>query len=189
MMLRMILVGVAAAVALLLIVIARRPSAFRIERSIKVAAPPARAFVWVNDFHQWRTWSPYEKKDPQMQRTFGGTPSGTGATYGWSGNNDVGEGRMTIVKSEPPSLVSIKLEFMKPFAATNAATFTFIPVAGGTNVTWAMDGRSNFVVKAMSLFVDMDKMIGTDFEHGLAALKTVAESNPTASAAAASSAN
>jgi hypothetical protein len=137
-----------------------------------MAAPPENAFAQVNDFHAWPAWSPW------MKKTFEGAPSGVGAVYAWVGNKQVGEGKMTIEKSTPPSLIGIKLEFIKPFAATNQATFTFTPSAGGTNVTWAMDGQNNFVGKAFSMFMDMDKMIGGDFEKGLASMKSLAESAP-----------
>jgi hypothetical protein len=149
-----------------------------------MAAPPQNAFALVNDFHAWAAWSPWEKMDPDMKKTFGGAPSGAGATYAWTGNKQVGEGKMTIEKTSPPSLVGIKLEFFKPFAATNQATFTFTPSGEGTKVTWAMDGENNFVGKAFSMFMDMDKMVGADFEKGLAAMKTLAESAPKPSAEA-----
>ena len=175
-MVRKILIGIAALVVVLVLVVATRPSTFHIERSITIAAPPERPFAHVNDFHRWGAWSPWEKVDPQMKRTFSGAPEGAGAVYAWAGNNEIGEGRMTIEQSDMPSQVFIKLEFLKPFAATNTATFTFAPVPTGTKVTWAMDGRNNFVAKALHLVMDMDKMIGGNFEQGLAALKTVAES-------------
>jgi uncharacterized protein YndB with AHSA1/START domain len=171
-----VLIGIAVAVVLFAIFVATRPATFHIERSITVAAPPHRPFAHVNDLHAWAAWSPYEKKDPSMQRTFDGPPSGTGAGYAWAGDRNVGEGRMTIVKSEPPSQIVIKLEFFRPFTATNTATFTFTPVADGTRVTWAMDGNNNFMAKAVHLFMDMDKMVGDDFQNGLVALKTVSES-------------
>jgi uncharacterized protein YndB with AHSA1/START domain len=186
-MIRKILIGALAVIALFVVVVATRPASFHIERSIIIGAPPENAFAPVNDFHAWSAWSPYEKLDPQMQRTFEGAPSGAGAIYGWRGTDKVGEGRMTIEKSEKPSLVSIKLEFIKPFAATNAATFTFTPTADGTKATWAMDGHHSFLGKAFSLFMDMDKLVGGDFERGLAALKTVAENAPKANAEAAKS--
>lgn len=175
---------IAVVIALFVIFVATRPPAFHIERSIAIAAPPENAFAQVNDFHAWTAWSPWEKMDPQLKRTYAGAASGTGAVYEWSGNNKVGEGRMTIEKSDRPSLISIKLEFIRPFAATHTATFTFAPGNEGTKVTWAMDGRNNFMAKAFTLFMNMDKMVGGDFERGLAALKTVAESaskeNPSA---------
>lgn len=182
-MLRIVLIGVAAAVVLLVIVVATRPARFRIERSIAIAAPPETPFAQVNDFRAWGAWSPYERKDPQMTRTYDGPPAGTGAVYAWSGNHEVGKGRMTIVRSESPSALAIELEFFEPFVATNTATFAFVPVPGGTRVTWAMDGRNGFLGKAISLVMDMDAMVGGDFEKGLAALKSVSESRATANAA------
>lgn len=183
-MLRTILTGGAVVVVALALFIATRPATFHIERSITMAAPPERAFAQVNDFHAWGAWSPWEKIDPEMQRTFSGPPSGPGAIYAWSGDRNIGKGRMTIVESDAPSHIGIKLEFFEPMAATSTAKFTFAPVADGTKVTWAMDGENNFVGKAVSLFMNMDTMIGGNFESGLAALKTLSESPPTPSAAA-----
>jgi len=177
-MVRKILIGIAAVVVLFILVVLTRPSTFHIERSISMAAPPENAFAQVNDFHAWPDWSPWEKMDPQMKKTFEGPPSGVGAMYAWTGNDKVGEGKMTIEKSTAPSLVGIKLQFFKPFAATNTATFTFAPASEGTKVTWSMDGENNFVGKAFSMFMDMDKMVGGDFERGLASMKTLAESAP-----------
>ena len=182
-MARKILIGVAALVVLLVLVILTRPSTFHIERQITIAAPPENAFAQVNDFHAWSAWSPWEKLDPAMKRTFDGPPSGAGAQYAWSGNDQVGEGRMTIEKSEKPSQIGIKLEFLKPFAATNQTTFTFAPTAGGSRVTWAMDGENGFMAKAMSIFMDMDKLVGGDFEKGLSGMKIAAESAPKAAPA------
>lgn len=180
-MLRKILIGVAAVVVLFVLVVATRPAAFHIERSIAIAAPPEHAFALVNDFHAFGSWSPWEKLDPNLKRSFEGPASGVGAKYAWTGNDDVGEGRMTIEKSEP-SRIQIKLEFIKPFAATNTATYTFVPSGEGTNVTWAMDGENGFMGKAFSMFMDMDKMVGADFERGLASMKAVAESSAKAKA-------
>lgn len=174
-MARKILIGVAAVIVLFVIVVATRPATFHVERSVTIAAPPEAAFAQVNDFHAWANWSPYEKLDPAMKRTFEGGSSGVGAVYAWSGNKEIGEGRMTIEKSESPSQIAIKLEFIKPFTATNTATFSFVPGPDGTKVTWAMDGKNSFLAKAMHLIMDMDKLVGTDFERGLSAMKTVAE--------------
>jgi hypothetical protein len=184
-----IFIGITAVIVLFVLIVATRPSTFHIERAITIAAPPESAFVQVNDFHEWAAWSPWEKKDPGMKRTYEGPQSGTGAVYAWTGNHEVGEGRMTIEKSDKPAKVAIKLEFFKPFAATNAATFTFAPVPEGTKVTWAMDGQNNFMAKAVHLFMDMDKMVGGDFERGLVALKTVAENSSRANARAAKAVN
>ncbi len=177
-MLRTVLIGLAVVIALFLIVVATRPPTFHVERSIAMAVPPDRVFPHVNDLHAWNAWSPWERIDPNLQRTFSGAPAGTGAAYAWVGNGDVGEGRMTITKSTPPSQIVIRLEFLKPFAATNTATFTFLPTSTGTTLTWAMDGDKNFMAKALHMFMDMDKMVGGSFEQGLGALKTIAEREP-----------
>lgn len=174
-MLKKILIGVAAVLVLFVIVVATRPADFRIERSTTIAAPAEVVFAQVNDFHAWPAWSPWEKLDPGMKRTHSGAPAGTGAVYEWQGNDDVGEGRMTIEKSDAPSTVGIKLEFIKPFAATNQTTFGFAGSGGSTKVTWAMEGKNGFAAKAMTMFMDMDKLVGSDFERGLASLKAVSE--------------
>jgi hypothetical protein len=136
------------------------------------------AFINVNDFHKWVGWSPWEALDPTMKKTYEGAPAGVGSIYSWVGNPKVGEGSMTIDRSEAPRLVGLKLEFFKPWKATNATTFSFDAEPEGTKVTWAMDGTNNFSAKAFSLFVSMDKLLGRDFERGLAALKRVAEKDP-----------
>jgi len=182
-MLKKILIGVGAALALLVVVILMQPATFHIERSMMMAAPPEAAFAQVNDFHAWSAWSPWEKLDPNLKRSYDGPPAGVGAKYAWVGNKEVGEGRMTIEQSSPSAIV-IKLEFLKPFAATNAATFTFTKTAEGTKTTWAMDGNNNFVSKAFHLVMNMDKMIGPDFERGLASMKAAAEATPTPAASA-----
>lgn len=155
--------------------VSSRPDDFHVERSARVDAPADAAFSLVNDFHQWARWSPYEKLDPTMKKTFDGAPSGVGATYAWAGNDKSGEGRMTIVESKPGDHVSIKLEFTKPFAATNTATFTFTPSETGTQVRWAMDGKNGFLGKAIGLVCNMDAMVGKDFEEGLVNLGKAAQ--------------
>jgi uncharacterized protein YndB with AHSA1/START domain len=167
--------AVVAVVALLIVIVAVQPSAFRIARSVKIKAPPERVFEQVNDFHMWDAWSPWEKLDPNLQRTYSGADAGEGASYAWAGNDQVGEGKMTIVESRPGELVRIKLEFLKPFAATNEAKFTFEPEGDETLVTWSMTGHNNFMAKAFNLVMNMDKLIGANFEDGLASLKTVNE--------------
>jgi hypothetical protein len=162
-------------VALFAIFVALRPANFSIQRSIIVAAPAEKSFDQVNDFHAWGAWSPWEKIDPQLKRTYEGPRSGAGAKYAWVGNNKVGEGKMTIEKSDRPSRIVIKLEFIKPFTTTNKTTFTFDSVPNGTNVTWTMEGRHNFMGKAFALLMNMDKMCGGDFERGLASIKSLAE--------------
>jgi uncharacterized protein YndB with AHSA1/START domain len=165
-------------VVALVVVIATRPATFHVERSVSIQAPPENAFAHVNDFHAWSNWSPYEKLDPKMERSYSGAQSGTGAAYAWkSESGNVGEGNMTIEKSVKPTEIVIRLEFTKPFAATNTARFSFVPDASGaTKATWSMDGNNDFMGKAASLVMNMDQLVGSDFERGLAALKTLAES-------------
>jgi uncharacterized protein YndB with AHSA1/START domain len=177
-MLKKILIGIAVLIAGFLAVVAIQPAEFRVARSATIGAPPEKVFAQVNDFRQWGAWSPWEKIDPQMKRTYEGAPSGTGAVYAWAGNNEVGEGKMTLTESRPAELVRIRLDFLKPFAATNTAEFTFKPEGAGTSVTWSMEGKKNFVSKAVCMFMDMDKMLGGQFEKGLAQMKSVAEAQP-----------
>jgi uncharacterized protein YndB with AHSA1/START domain len=174
-MLVKILIGLAALVVLLVVVVALQPSEFRITRTATVAAPPSAVFAQVNDFHKWEAWSPWAKLDPAARNTFDGAPAGSGAVFAWAGNGQVGEGRMTIIESRPDELVRIKLEFMKPFAATNTAEFTFKPDGDRTAVTWSMYGHNNFIGKAVCLVMNMDKTLGGEFDKGLAAIKSVAE--------------
>ncbi len=162
-------------IAVLLGYAATRPDSFRVERATVIKAPPAKVFALIDDFHQWAGWSPWEKRDPAMKRTHSGAASGKGAVYAWEGNGDVGAGRMEILETTAPSRVLIRLDFLKPFAATNTAEYTIVPEGDGTRVTWAMYGPAPFVSKLMQVFVSMDKMIGTDFEQGLANLKALAE--------------
>lgn len=179
------------AIGLLLIVvglaafIATRPAAFRYERSAQIDAPADVVFGLVADFHQWEKWSPWEKLDLQMKKTHSGAASGVGASYAWAGNNDVGEGRMTVTEAKAPEKLVIKLEFLKPMTATNTSSFTLKQSGGTTAVTWAMEGNNDFVAKAFSTFVDMDKMIGSDFEKGLKSLKELAEAEAKSKASAA----
>ncbi|HMZ50662.1 MAG TPA: SRPBCC family protein [Candidatus Sumerlaeota bacterium] len=169
-------VGVIAVVCMaLMVAISMQPADFRITRGTTIVAPATVVFGQVNDFHKWGAWSPWEKLDPGMTRTHSGAESGEGAVYFWSGNDKVGEGRMTILESKPDELVRIKLEFIKPFAATNTADFKLESAGSDTKVTWSMYGKNNFVAKAMCMFMDMDKMVGPDFEKGLAAMKDVSE--------------
>lgn len=173
-MIKIILLALVAAVAILLIYAATRPDSFRVERSANIKAPAEKIFPNLNDFNKWGAWSPWEKLDPNMQRTHGGAPSGKGATYAWAGDK-VGAGGMEILESTPSSQVKIKLDFTKPFEAHNLVDFTLKTQGDTTQVTWAMYGPANFITKLMGVFMSMDKMVGKDFESGLADLKALSE--------------
>ena len=162
-------------IAAVLIFAATKPDTFRVQRVASIKAPPEKIFALINDFNSWGAWSPWEKKDPTMKRTLGATTSGKGAVYAWEGNSEVGQGRMEITESSPPSRVAIQLDFVKPFETHNVVDFTLQPKGDATNVTWAMHGASPYVSKLMGIFFNMDKMIGRDFEDGLANLKAIAE--------------
>ena len=174
-MLKKILIGVAALIVVLVVVVAMQPADFKVSRTVAMAAAPAAPFAEVNDFHRWQAWSPWAKLDPKMKVGFEGPPSGTGAINTWAGNSDVGKGRATIIESRAGELVRMKLEFFEPFAATSTAQFAFKPEGAGTAVTWTMEGKNNFIGKAIGLFMDCDKMVGGQFEKGLAAIKAIVE--------------
>lgn len=180
-MLKVLGMIVVLAVVVVLVLAARKPDHFRVQRSASIDAAPEQIFPLINDFHRWGAWSPWEHKDPDMKRTFSGAGSGRGSIYEWAGNANVGSGRMEIVESSVPSKVAIKLDFLKPFEGHNIATFTMEPAGGATNVTWVMDGPTPFVGKIMHVFINMDRMVGKDFEAGLANLKTAAERAPAGS--------
>ena len=163
-------------VAAILVTAAMQPSDFRVTRSISITAEPAAVFPQVNDMQKWLAWSPWEKLDPQMKRTFEGPQSGVGASYSWAGNSDVGSGTSTITESVPNQLVKFKLEMKEPFAGTNDVEFMFKPEGTQTVVSWGMFGKKNFIAKVIGLFFDCEKMVGAQFEQGLAQLKTVVES-------------
>jgi uncharacterized protein YndB with AHSA1/START domain len=154
---------------------ATKPDVFHVQRSATIKASPEKIFAFINDFQLWSSWSPYEGKDPDMKRSFSGAPSGKGAVYEWDGDKNVGKGRITITDASPHSRVTIALDMFKPFEAHNVVNFTLAPKGDTTGLTWAMDGRSPFFAKILHVFMDMDKMVGGDFEAGLAKLKTVAE--------------
>lgn len=177
-MLVKVLVALAVLVVAGVVVVATRPSEFRVTRTGTISAPPAVVFAQVNDFHKWEAWNPWGKLDPAMKQSYEGAPAGVGAVYTWAGNSQVGEGRMTLTESRPNELIRIKMEFLKPFAATSTAEFTFRPEGNGTAVTWSMEGQNNFMAKTMHLVMNMDRMIGGQFEKGLAAMKSVAEAAP-----------
>ena len=174
-MIKLVLIVLAAAIAGMLIYAAMRPDSFRIERSASIKAAPEKIFPFINDFHRWTAWSPWEKIDPQLKRTYSGAASGKGAAYAWEGNSKVGSGRMEITEAAPSKIV-IKLDFLKPFEAHNTAEFTLAPAAQGeTRVTWAMFGPSPYVSKLMGVFFNMERMVGGQFEQGLANLKAASE--------------
>lgn len=174
-MLKKILLFVAAAVAVFLAVVATRPSEFKVERSASVPAPPAVVYAQIADFGRWAAWSPWEKLDPSMKKEVTGIPGAAGHAYHWIGNKDVGEGRMTILAARPGAGVDIKLEFLQPWQATNATTIATAADGAGTRVTWTMTGTNGFMLKAVTLFMDMDRQIGGDFERGLQNLSRLAQ--------------
>jgi len=177
--LKITIIIVAAAVAALLALAAARPDSFRVERSVVIKAPPERIYGHIADFRGWSAWSPWEKRDPALKRQFDGPASGRGAAYVWEGNQDAGSGRMEITEAVPPSKIVIDLRFLKPMAARNTAEFTLQGEGKNENtatrVTWAMHGPSPFLTKLMDMVFGIDKLVGPDFEAGLANLKTLAE--------------
>jgi len=167
--------ALAVAIAAVLILAATKPNTLRVQRAIRIKAPAERIFPLINDFHQWITWSPYENKDPAMKRTYSGADSGKGAVYAWDGDKNVGSGRMEILETALPSKILIKLDFFKPFEGHNTAEFTMLPQGDVTNLTWTMTGPAVFMSKVMQVFMNLDRMIGRDFETGLANLKKLTE--------------
>ena len=170
-----VLIVIVVLIAAFLLFAASRPNGFRVERTTRIKAPPEKIFPLIDNFHDWVAWSPYEKIDPDLQRSYSGPGHGQGAVYEWQGNNKVGKGRMEITQSSPPAKIVIALHFMKPFEARNTAEFTMAPEGDATSVTWAMHGSSPFMAKVMCIFMSMDNMVGKQFEEGLANLKSVAE--------------
>ena len=158
----------------LLVYAAARPNTFKVQRSTRIAAPPVVIASHINDFREWSAWSPYEKLDPAMQRTFSGPTKGVGAVYEWNGNSKAGAGHMEIVE-DTPERVAFKLEFTRPMRANNVSAFDLVPEGGETNVTWSMEGPAAYVMKLMGVFMNMDNMIGRDFEAGLGNLKRICE--------------
>jgi hypothetical protein len=173
-MIKLILVVIIVLIGGVLAYAAVRPDTLHVQRTTSIKAAPDKIFPQINDFHAWGAWSPYEKKDPAMQRTYSGAQKGNGAVYEWNGNRNIGQGRMEIT-SASPSKVTIKLDFLKPFEGHNVAEFTLEPKGDVTDVTWSMDGTSAYAAKVVGIFINMDNMIGSDFEAGLASLKAIAE--------------
>ncbi len=174
-MFKTLAVTVAVLVAALLAYATTRPDTFRIERTASIKAPPDKVFAYLNNFPKWSAWSPWEKLDPELKRTMSGPAAGKGSIYEWEGNGKAGKGRMEIIESTPASRLVIKLDFQKPFEAHNTAEFTLKPVGDSTVVNWAMFGPNLYVAKLMSVFFSMDRMVGGDFEKGLATLKAESE--------------
>jgi len=169
--------GVLAAIIIAFaIFVQMQPADFRIARSATMSAPPAAVFAQVNNLRNWQNWSPWARLDPDAKLTYDGPPEGVGASYAWAGNDKIGTGRMTVTESKPNEQVDFRLQFIKPFEATNATEFTFKPEGNQTVVTWAMSGSCNFMGKAMNLVMDCDKMVGGDFEKGLTKMKAIVES-------------
>jgi uncharacterized protein YndB with AHSA1/START domain len=174
-MIKKTLIVLAVLLTAVMVLAATKADTFHVERTVWIKAPPEKVFPLINDFHNWGSWSPWEKLDPTMKRTHSGAASGKGAVYAWEGNNDVGQGRMEIRDEAPPSRVTIQLDFLKPFEAHNVAAFTLEPKGEFTTVRWAMDGPNSYFAKVMQVFVSMDSMVGKDFENGLANMKAIAE--------------
>lgn len=166
---------IALVVVIVLVVASRQPDTFHVERFSSIEAPPERVFALIEDFHKWTSWSPWEHLDPNLKRTYGGPDKGKGATYAWQGNAQAGEGRMEIIEATPASRVLIKIDFEKPFEAHNQVNFAISRESGGARVVWSMTGPQAFMMKVMCLFMNMDKMVGKDFEKGLVSLKQAAE--------------
>ncbi len=162
---------------------ATRPDTFRVERSARLGAPPEDVYPHLADFRRWAAWSPWERLDPEMSRTHGGAQHGVGATYGWEGNKKVGRGKMEIIETVVPSRVVIQLDFIAPWEAHNVTELTLAPDGGGTRLTWEMHGPLNYMMKLMGVFMSMDRMVGRDFERGLANLAEVVEREGGAAAA------
>lgn len=174
-MIESLVIAVVVLLVLLLIYTATRPDTFRVERTANIKAPPEKIFALINDFREWEPWSPWEKIDPAVKRSYSGSASGEGAVYEWNGNKNLGQGRMEIIESWPPAKVLIKIDFIKPFQAHNTIEFTLVRHDDYTAVTQAMYGPSPFMSKLMGIFCSMDKMVGQKYEEGLANLKAIAE--------------
>jgi uncharacterized protein YndB with AHSA1/START domain len=174
-MIKKIALVIVVLIAGILLYATTRPDSFQVQRSAAIKAPPEKVFPLINDFKRWDTWSPWEKKDPAMKRTFSASTSGKGATYAWEGNREVGKGRMEITESVPSSAVGLKLEFQEPFESQSAVRFTLEPRGDITQITWTMNGPMPYISKVITIFCDMDAMIGKDFETGLGSMKAAAE--------------
>ena len=177
-MLVTLLIVPAVLVVVFVIIVAMRPDEFRVTRRASISAPPAAVFVHVNDLHKWQAFSPWAKMDPVAKTSFAGPLAGVGAVFTWAGNKQVGEGSMTITESRPCELIRFRLDFVKPFEGTNTAEFTFTPEGAGTVVAWTMSGKNTFLFKAVGLFMNCEKIVGGQFDQGLASLKAIVEAEP-----------
>ena len=173
-MIKTVAIAIFVLIAIVLVYAATKPNTFHVERSVNIKASPDRIFAFINDFHQWNDWTPYNK-DPGMKKTFSENASGKGATYAWEGNKDVGKGDIAITESSPPARIAFDLHMIEPFEGRNHVVFALNAAGDSTNVTWSLDDTQAYFVRLMGVFVNMDKMIGKDFETGLARLKSVAE--------------
>ncbi len=174
-MMQKILVGLIATIGSFVALILLQPSDYQVTRTTTVAAPAQEVFAQIDDFHRWQAWSPWAERDPKANTSFQGPSSGKGAVFAWSGNNEVGEGRMTLMESQPGALVKIRTDFVKPFVGTSYSDFTLKPDGDGTSLTWSMSGQNDFIGKAICLFVSMDKVLGGEMAKGLAGIKRIAE--------------
>jgi hypothetical protein len=174
-MLKILLIAIPVILVLFLVVVALQPSEYQVSRSLIIGAPPGSVFPHLNELRKWTVWNPWGKADPNIKWTYGGPEAGVGANCSWIGNNQVGEGRATIVASQPPESIKIKMEWVKPMAGVSEDEFTFKPQGNQTQATWTMSGHKNFMMKAFCLFRSMDQMVGTKFEQGLADLKSIVE--------------
>ena len=174
-MLTTILIVIVAALIVIILMASRQPDNFHVERSATIDAAAERIFPLLEDFRRWPEWSPWEKLDPAMKKDFGGPETGVGSWMSWDGNKKAGQGRMEIIESEPTSRLRLKLDFIKPFKSNNVTTFVLAPRNGTTDVRWLMDGPATFPTKVMTVFTSMDKLVGKDFEEGLANLKRQTE--------------
>lgn len=172
-----IVIGAIVLIAAVLVFAATKPSTLRVQRSIRINATPDKIFAFISDFHNWNRWAPQDKEDPSMRRTYSGNANGQGAVSDWYSTGGAGKGRMSITRSLPPSSISVKVDFVKPFEAHNINEFTLEPAGTLTNVTWTMQGTNLYLMKVMSIFVNMDSLTGKHFETGLVSLKLVAEND------------
>ena len=158
----------------ILVYASTKPETFHVERSVTIKAPPEKIFPLINDFHAWNDWTPYNK-DPAMKKTYSGSNQGVGAAYAWEGNKQVGRGDITITATTPPNNIEFDLHMIEPFEGRNKAVFTLAANGDSTNVTWSLDDKHNLMLKTMTIFVNLNNVIGNDFEVGLAKLKTLVE--------------